>query len=362
MRRCQNGHEVPDQFDWELCPVCREMLGPTGGSSAAAGFGSSPAEGPSRHERPPSERPRWRRPLPADWSAVRGRRAAGISAGAVAVIVGLLVIGIVTGSRGGGPSTRTHRSGGVTGTAKPGPGRSSASRPMGYGQILEGELTPRTAAAGSCGDLRAAIGGWETKAQRILAAETPADADPYSAAAYVASHVVPTGGRAAYRRALLRVANTRLKALTRSPPTPTMVQRYLEDSLVVCSLTRAYARAAATIGTADRVSQHVRTAAANVPWYPRGYRAYDENIAWKWDNLQTCEDESVAGCWQMSVLSKDGCPNSLSAEIDIEDVNDTVVDSSSDTLGPLARGTVGELSFETFRASDHARLTKIDCY
>lgn len=65
----------------------------------------------------------------------------------------------------------------------------------------------------------------------------------------------------------------------------------------------------------------------------------------------------------MRVISRDGCPSSLYAEINVLS-GDTVIGYANDTVGSLDPGDVAELAFQSFEdgyGTLSGRLKEINC-
>lgn len=136
------------------------------------------------------------------------------------------------------------------------------------------------------------------------------------------------------------------------------VGRYLRFSLPACEQDLdALERKARQL---DSQSEILRQAAANIPWYPKGYSPFGET-AWKWTN-ESC-GYSSGYCWTIRVIAQTGCPNGLYAEVNLLQGN-TVVGYTNDSLGSLPPGQTAKLEFVSFGGSGtkSATLTKINCY
>ena len=77
------------------------------------------------------------------------------------------------------------------------------------------------------------------------------------------------------------------------------------------------------------------------------YEAYNDDLSYKWIPNNRC-GYSSGRCWGIRVMSKNGCPNGLYAEVNIVNGNE-VVDYANDSLGSLSPGYVAKLDFFTFR-------------
>ena len=96
-------------------------------------------------------------------------------------------------------------------------------------------------------------------------------------------------------------------------------------------------------------------------WIPEGYNAYisDDNIAWKWADAvgggYDCEYGDA--CWALLVITRDGCPNGMYAELAIFDRNDIQIDYTNDLTTYVSPKQKVRLGFDTF--NDNARTASI---
>lgn len=103
--------------------------------------------------------------------------------------------------------------------------------------------------------------------------------------------------------------------------------------------------------------------AASVPWYPQGYYEWadDPNVAWKWVDVYDCS--YADWCWKAKIISANGCPDGLYAEINILDSADNVVDYTNDTVSSLGPMGTALMEFGTFNSVHAAgRMSKISCH
>ena len=124
--------------------------------------------------------------------------------------------------------------------------------------------------------------------------------------------------------------------------------------------------------TSDKTNSSLNSVTAQttkkvvLPWYPEGFTEYegDSQIAWRWLDFGSEYSCSYGDyCWGMSIISRDGCPSSLYAEITILDSSGTNIGFTNDTTSGLGAGQKAKMIFETFTAgANTARLAKISCY
>ena len=100
-------------------------------------------------------------------------------------------------------------------------------------------------------------------------------------------------------------------------------------------------------------------------WIPSDFTGYpsDDNVAWRWaSNSETnCSYESGA-CWSALVVTRDGCPNGIYAEIAILDKSGVQIDYTNDTTTRVLPNAKVKLTFDTFNEeADKAQISEINC-
>tara|TARA_B110000503_G_scaffold128168_1_gene198781 strand:- start:517 stop:1608 length:1092 start_codon:yes stop_codon:yes gene_type:complete len=103
-------------------------------------------------------------------------------------------------------------------------------------------------------------------------------------------------------------------------------------------------------------SKTTASQAADVPWYPDGFKIYsgDANVAWKWAD-RSCSYSS-ARCNHIDLVTKDGA-SFVYVEVTFLDSSGSYVDYSNDTARNLSAGQIAKLEFVTF--SDSARSSQL---
>lgn len=102
--------------------------------------------------------------------------------------------------------------------------------------------------------------------------------------------------------------------------------------------------------------------ADSVPWFPEGYDEILSGVAVKWVTSSSSNDCYRCTYWTADMISKNGCPAGVYAEIDILDASKRVVGWTNDTLQSLRPGEVGRLQFETYTSSaEYARFSELNC-
>lgn len=136
-------------------------------------------------------------------------------------------------------------------------------------------------------------------------------------------------------------------------------------ALQECGLASKMTKSTEVFSTYDRAVGKVISVAATAPWYPEGYSewALDDNLAWKWSTGATYVDCYDCSYWVISVVSRDGCPGGVYAEINIEKFG-TVIDWTNDTLSYLGPGKAGRLVLTNYPSQSNLQgsLQKLNCY
>lgn len=100
-------------------------------------------------------------------------------------------------------------------------------------------------------------------------------------------------------------------------------------------------------------------------WVPKDFEIWndDPNIAWRWLEPNEFNCKYGDSCWGMVIISKDGCPSSLYAELSILDEAGTQVGYTNETMSSALPLQKSKLIFETYEESaNSARISKISCY
>lgn len=101
-------------------------------------------------------------------------------------------------------------------------------------------------------------------------------------------------------------------------------------------------------------------------WIPSGFNGYpdDDNLAWRWGtNKETDCTYSSGSCWSVMVVTRDGCPSSLYAELKIFDSSDIQIDYTNDTTSSVSPMQKVKLTFDTFNDNaSGAKIGELNCY
>jgi hypothetical protein len=96
-------------------------------------------------------------------------------------------------------------------------------------------------------------------------------------------------------------------------------------------------------------------------WIPSDFNSYsgNDNIAWKWADAVGGGYDCEYGdsCWALLVITRDGCPNGMYAELAIFDRNDIQIDYANDLTTYVSPKQKVRLGFDTF--NDNARTASV---
>jgi hypothetical protein len=100
-------------------------------------------------------------------------------------------------------------------------------------------------------------------------------------------------------------------------------------------------------------------------WIPSDFSGYpsDDNVAWRWGTKsETNCSYSSGACWSAMVITRDGCPSGIYAEIAILDKSGVQIDYTNDTTTRVLPNTKVKLTFDTFNEeADTAQIGEISC-
>jgi hypothetical protein len=346
---CPNGHEIAEGS--AFCPVCGVRLEAADEQvSEQVGLAPESVAPPLTDRRSSTRRllaPVW------DSRGWKGKTAVVV----LGLLIGLGVLGAALGDGEGAEQSVASTSEEVKPSSQT---KKQPKAPRGYRDLFITGMTTEKAAKPLCATYRTTSSNWLTLAQGRLASSRGADADAYAAAEFQGKvSWLHRDHSEAFNAAIYRTSRVRLRAVTRRGLNSGMVERFSRDALSSCRLRSDHSRAYSAVGDLDTRRRAVLALAASLPWYPRGFYEWSDNLAWQWVDNPSCD---YFTCWQMRVVTRDGCPSGLYAEINIKR-GGTVVDYSNDALGSLGPGETALLEFTD--ASDSGgtgSLTEIDCY
>lgn len=347
--RCRNGHDIADEGNF--CPVCGVQLRELTESEIDA----PPVAARSASRQEATGGQGVLRRFGSIWSSL-GWKAKTASI-VIAALLGLAVLGAAIGDSGSTDSEPSAAADPTTPvTEKPKP-----RKPKGYVELLLPAMTPQKAARPLCTRYRATLSDWTSLASQRLASSQGATRDSYAAAAFDGRvSWIDQDHEGALDRAVYRASRTRLRAVSRNGLTVSMIERFQKDALWICKLSGRHRDASSRLRQLDQRLLDITNLARSVPWYPREFTEWDDNIAWQWVDDPSCDYFS---CSQMIVIARDGCPSGLYAEVNFKS-GGTVVGYSNDALGSLGAGENAILTFTD--TSDYGSvttwLTEINCY
>lgn len=107
-------------------------------------------------------------------------------------------------------------------------------------------------------------------------------------------------------------------------------------------------------------------AAPIAAWWPPGFTVWsaDSSVAYQWLTQGTFACTYSSGiCWGMTIVTRDGCPTSLYAEVSLADASGTAIGYTNDVAGAVSAGQRAQIIFDTFETTARtARISKISCY
>lgn len=100
-------------------------------------------------------------------------------------------------------------------------------------------------------------------------------------------------------------------------------------------------------------------------WIPSDFSGYpdDDNVAWRWGTRsETNCSYSSGSCWSVMLITRDGCPSGMYAELAIFDGSGVQIDYTNDSTTRVSPNTKVKLTFDTFNEqADTARLSEVSC-
>lgn len=100
-------------------------------------------------------------------------------------------------------------------------------------------------------------------------------------------------------------------------------------------------------------------------WIPSDFSGYpdNDNVAWRWGTgSETNCTYSTGACWSVVLITRDGCPSGMYAELAILDSSGVQIDFTNDSTTRVLPKTKVKLTFDTFNEeADTARLSEVSC-
>lgn len=198
-----------------------------------------------------------------------------------------------------------------------------------------------------------------------------ADGDAYAAYSYVAGHdwvTTPSAELDTWSGEWTTVVSD-LYDTVGSSATDTAKIAVSKDALYVefeskvkadCGVETSYDNTMTILTDVSTKASSVSALADTRPWYPKGYKEWEDGLAWKW--VDAYDDCYSCSYWHIKVVARDGCPGGVYAEINIES-GGTVVDWTNDTVSYLDSGSSALMTFETWQeGSLQGSLTTLTCH
>lgn len=128
---------------------------------------------------------------------------------------------------------------------------------------------------------------------------------------------------------------------------------------VDCGIVESFAKTETTLSNLSVKATEVTTLADTRPWYPKGYREWEDGLAWKWADAY--EDCYSCRYNHIRVISRSGCAGGVYAEVNFER-GGSVVDWTNDTVPYLGANSKALMTFRTWSDGNlSTSLTKLTC-
>ena len=159
------------------------------------------------------------------------------------------------------------------------------------------------------------------------------------------------------------VSNLLTESVAAAPDVEQLVE-LLRDAWTACEIETTIDELLNSAKTLDARLKTVKTRAQNLPWYPKGFKSFDSNVAYrflKYGSEYKCS-YSGAYCWGIEMVTKTGC-NNLYAELTIFDSSNRNIGWTNDTTTNVLPREKVVLIFNSYEdGADTGRLSEVSCY
>lgn len=234
----------------------------------------------------------------------------------------------------------------------------------GYVDIVVGSLTT----AEICGNFEGLIADLSAVVAKREKSLTDKADDPYVAAKFVNRNAwVYEDLSVKFNEDWEALAVTSLNAVSDGQAgTVDDVDDYLAAALDACGLAQAYSSLESDVQGVDVEQASVVSAADDKPWYPKGYFEWDSNVAWRYATNQGGDPCGYSRCTygRVQVITQNGCPDGLYAEMNFENSAGVVDDWSNDSVPFLGPGDKALLTFRSYTSLGEGtiQLVELNCY
>ena len=204
----------------------------------------------------------------------------------------------------------------------------------------------------------------DTLAERLALSEEPAK-DSYASAEFL-DEISSWGSYSQDFVAQVQqigVARDLLDEVKIAEPRDEQLTELLDEARGKCELTTSTDFLFIAAKALDKRIGAIKTRAKNLPWYPKDFRLFESNIAYRF--LESSEHNctySGSRCWGVEIVTQTGCSN-LYAEITILDSSDRNIGWTNDTATNVRPNERVALTFDSFEdGADKARLSEVTCY
>jgi hypothetical protein len=147
------------------------------------------------------------------------------------------------------------------------------------------------------------------------------------------------------------------------PYSESRVASFLQDSLLDCGLSES--GLFAEVRELDSKLAGLRSKVDNLPWYPKDFKLFDSNIAYRFLSYAKGEyrcSYSGSYCWGVEIVTLSGC-NNLYGELTILDSAGRNIGYTNDLTSGVRANERVKLIFDTFEnGADQGRLEEVSCY
>lgn len=221
-------------------------------------------------------------------------------------------------------------------------------RELGYVDIIISDVTNEQI----CSDMDKAIKDFKTIVSKRSKAIGKKASDPYAAAKFVRGNAwVESDLSTKFEEDFLDLATQSLNAVSDGKAgTVKDVAAYLDAALEACGSSKAHQDVAKAVQDLDSKQARVVRAAEDRPWYPKGYREWDSDLAWRYATNQGGNPCGYSRCTygRVQVVARSGCSRGVYAEMNFKNASGVVDDWSNDTVPYLGAGDKALLTFRSF--------------
>ena len=136
---------------------------------------------------------------------------------------------------------------------------------------------------------------------------------------------------------------------------------YSTDVSQRCAFTEKRRDAVNSLTKYDDAVSAARSVIQNVPWFPKGFKEFSDEVAYKWSKRK---DRCFSRCsyWAVDVITKRGCDN-LYVQLSILDSGGNNIGWTNDTATSVKAGQIAKLMLTTYESGvASGSIDEIRCY